>query len=67
MMDLFFIPEALLSEGKERRAGSRVVDIAAGRRAFISSLGLGLAGAAVMAAAPGLSTPASAQPAITDV
>ena len=69
MTDLFFVPEILLPErNTEGRAGAtRVVDIAAGRRAFISSLGLGLAGAAVMAAAPGLSTPASAQAAITDV
>ena len=43
------------------------IDIVAGRRAFISSLGLGVAGVAIMGAATEFSTPAMAAAAVTDI
>lgn len=41
--------------------GTRILDMHAGRRAFVRSLGLGLGGAALLGAAPGLMTTAHAQ------
>ncbi len=60
MRDLIFNPKP---DSKEGEAAARPIDLAAGRRAFISTLGLGVVGAALFS--PQSVTPAAAQ-AVTD-